>query len=314
MTNQTNRKSIYKKLGMVFGLGHILAFAPVPYNILEASRDSLLGMAGSMANLPKWFNGLNMLLHGQDIGDDLLIAGGMLMVSALLGLIELITYAAAKKKKGYILTLVFALLHLSAYGITNVVADEISQAAYGFYSNTHLGYLFVFMSLAAIITAIVGLATDRKPVKAADAEPDTVSENNAVSVSAAPVSAAAAALNKEEAEQNTDGQDADDLKEGILIGVTGAYAQARIPVGNGETIVIGRDPSECSIILDEAETSRKHCSVKYNAKEQAYYVVDYSTNGVFDKNGKRLKGLLTYLMHVGDEIRIGSSGEVFRFG
>jgi pSer/pThr/pTyr-binding forkhead associated (FHA) protein len=72
-----------------------------------------------------------------------------------------------------------------------------------------------------------------------------------------------------------------------------------------EGLVIGRD-SECGIVLDSREVSRRHARVVADAN--GYTIVDDSTNGVF-VNGERAERSQT--LAEGDVLRVGDV--IFRF-
>ena len=56
-----------------------------------------------------------------------------------------------------------------------------------------------------------------------------------------------------------------------------------------KTVIIGRDPKISNIVLYGEKISRKHCEIVYDQNSGEYMVTDYSQNGVYLGNGKRLK-------------------------
>jgi pSer/pThr/pTyr-binding forkhead associated (FHA) protein len=70
-------------------------------------------------------------------------------------------------------------------------------------------------------------------------------------------------------------------------------------------LVIGRD-SECGIVLDSPEVSRRHATVL--RADTGFTITDESTNGVF-VNGERAEG--SHRLSEGDVIRVGDV--IFRF-
>ena len=72
--------------------------------------------------------------------------------------------------------------------------------------------------------------------------------------------------------------------------VSGSCAGFTIPVGDGETIVIGKDPKQCAVVIDRKYTnvSRRHCEISYDSLDGAFIVKDCSANGVFLEDGTRL--------------------------
>ena len=53
------------------------------------------------------------------------------------------------------------------------------------------------------------------------------------------------------------------------------------------SINIGRSASQCNIVVDLPNVSRRHCSIIYDEKAGLFYLTDYSTNGTF-AGGERL--------------------------
>ena len=72
--------------------------------------------------------------------------------------------------------------------------------------------------------------------------------------------------------------------------VSGACKGYQIPVRNAEQVVIGKDPSLCSVVIDRRYTkiSRVQCTIGYDYALEQFVVTDHSTNGTFMENGKRL--------------------------
>ncbi|MBQ4545897.1 MAG: FHA domain-containing protein [Oscillospiraceae bacterium] len=100
----------------------------------------------------------------------------------------------------------------------------------------------------------------------------------------------------------------------MLEGITGKYAGAEIPMFDGKEIVLGRDPNYCNIVFDQFSTSvsRCHCSISFSADENKYYVTDYSKNGTFTSDGKRLVPNVPIPLEKGTVIYIGSRKDTFR--
>ena len=66
------------------------------------------------------------------------------------------------------------------------------------------------------------------------------------------------------------------VPSGMIIGIRGEYNGAQIQIFNGEKIYIGRS-SESNLVLSNKKASRKHCSIAYDAKEDKYSIVNYSS-------------------------------------
>lgn len=95
-----------------------------------------------------------------------------------------------------------------------------------------------------------------------------------------------------------------DAGTGALIGVSGEYAGAMIPVGKAP-IVFGRDQASSHVILQGESISRQHCSVVYDAARKVYIVRDFSSNGTFLTDGSRLTANQANELKSGEQIRIG---------
>ena len=74
---------------------------------------------------------------------------------------------------------------------------------------------------------------------------------------------------------------------GSILATVGEFEGASFPVG-AEMIMLGRDSNSCSVILQGAGISRKHCGIKYDAVKRVYRVYDYSSNGTFLVEGAKL--------------------------
>lgn len=87
-------------------------------------------------------------------------------------------------------------------------------------------------------------------------------------------------------EQNTSAKAEARLKQAVLVAQTGPLAGARFPFQ--KTIVIGRDPSVCNVILpnETAGVSRKHCLLEL--RPDGVYLMDVSSTGTFWLSGARV--------------------------
>lgn len=78
-------------------------------------------------------------------------------------------------------------------------------------------------------------------------------------------------------------------KYGMVVGIRGSRQGSSYRVYEGEEIAIGRDSKQCQIVIASGPISRKHCSIKFDRREQCYYVQDHSTNGTFVTGIGRLR-------------------------
>lgn len=101
---------------------------------------------------------------------------------------------------------------------------------------------------------------------------------------------------------------------GVLIAESGDYAGAEFELPDGETLVLGRDPAMCSIVLEDHNISRQHCSVRYSSAEGKYYVTDLSSNGTFLEDGVRLQPQTEFAMERGERIYLSNQRDIFVLG
>jgi hypothetical protein len=92
--------------------------------------------------------------------------------------------------------------------------------------------------------------------------------------------------------------------------LSGRYDGASVEIDGG--IVIGRDPSACQLILEGDEVSRKHCIIAYSFNTNRYVVTDYSTNGTYIHDGKRLEENVPTELERGTILHIGKKGDMIR--
>ncbi len=105
-----------------------------------------------------------------------------------------------------------------------------------------------------------------------------------------------------------------EILQGRIVFTSGCCAGYDIPVKPGTRIVIGKDPSQCSIIIDKsyAKVSRTHCSVEYDSYNNVYVVTDMSTNGTKIVGGPKLqRGAPSYL-DKGTVINLAGTDNTFR--
>lgn len=102
------------------------------------------------------------------------------------------------------------------------------------------------------------------------------------------------------------------VKKGALIGLGGMYQGAELPIEIGETLTIGRDAEKSNLVIQEREISRAHCAVSFDPIRQCYTVTDYSTNGVYLKDGSQIAQGQPVYLYSGDTIRLGNTVHVFR--
>ncbi len=112
--------------------------------------------------------------------------------------------------------------------------------------------------------------------------------------------------------QNEPNRYARDLLSGYIVFTGGDYKNSKIEMKNDDEIIIGRDPSQCSVVLSKSnqKISRKHCGVI--RKEHSFYITDYSKNGLHSsKKGElSIKGSY-YKLSQYELIRIANTDNEF---
>lgn len=96
---------------------------------------------------------------------------------------------------------------------------------------------------------------------------------------------------------------------GTIEFISGPMTGFAVPIKDGETLFIGKDPKFANIVIDSVYTkvSRRHCSITYDARTERYYVVDSSLNGTYLKgvtqltNGERVLIDVNSILLLGDE-------------
>jgi len=103
---------------------------------------------------------------------------------------------------------------------------------------------------------------------------------------------------------------------GSISAVSGMYAGAVFQMRDGEELAFGRDPLRCQVIFDDKspEVSKNHCSVRYQAAGNRYVVTDFSKNGTFTEDNRRLQPNMPVPMPAGSVIFLGSRKNSFRLG
>lgn len=101
------------------------------------------------------------------------------------------------------------------------------------------------------------------------------------------------------------------LSDGELVGISGMYEGAELPIRPGDKIIIGRDAGKSNLVIQDKEVSRKHCEITYDAYNQTYIICDCSTNGVYLGDGSRTAAQQPVYLKPGSVIRIGNTVHVF---
>lgn len=101
-------------------------------------------------------------------------------------------------------------------------------------------------------------------------------------------------------------------EHGVLMGRTGLYAGAEIPLTSGECIRMGRHADNQLVFSGQDNVSRSHCQITWDSGRQKYIFRDYSSNGTF-ANGARdcLPQNLDLDLDPGTTIALGDENNTF---
>lgn len=89
----------------------------------------------------------------------------------------------------------------------------------------------------------------------------------------------------------------------VLRAVAGSDAMRFCVLRRRRTVLIGRDPDSCALVLTDGSISREHCSVRYLLPDRLMVEDLGSTNGT-KVNGAAFKGARP--IEAGDELRVGN--------
>lgn len=97
--------------------------------------------------------------------------------------------------------------------------------------------------------------------------------------------------------------------KGVIVGVSGKYENASFDMEDGAELIFGRSPQDANIVFDQihADVSRKHCSVRFDGRNNQYIVTDFSATGTYTDNGIRLEKNQPKQLSRGTVIYLGGS-------
>ena len=100
---------------------------------------------------------------------------------------------------------------------------------------------------------------------------------------------------------------------GTLKCIKGDFPAMSVDLKSDEKIIIGRDPSACSVIVgaDRSDVSRTHCSVWYDPIKDSFKIKDTSSNGTF-VNGQKLPKDQTVQIPDNSVISLGNGDNQFK--
>lgn len=251
--------------------------------MFAGSLSSLDGQTAEAASGPLWWILLFLILP--------------LLLSVLAGIWGLA--GSHTQKVSSILEIGVLLLYIGMAVSAGILWPEPS-AGQGYLRGSACTWNLVFSGCGAVL-AIAALAATPRKVKVAEKNIPQVEEIKQEQV---------------EAKYNIVMEDKQEAPKepvhGVLAGLTGIYAGAKIPLIDGEYVLLGRLPSNHLVFEGQANVSRKHCRIKWDAAKQKYIFRDYSSNGSF-ANGSEdcLPQNLDLELEPGTTIAIGDESNVF---
>ena len=93
--------------------------------------------------------------------------------------------------------------------------------------------------------------------------------------------------------------------------LSGEFSGMSFPIVEDEQILIGRDPAQANIILNNPHISRKHCIIRYFEPNDVFYVTDQSSYGTFFKDGEKLPKGRCIEVKPGTVLYLGDKEEAF---
>lgn len=103
------------------------------------------------------------------------------------------------------------------------------------------------------------------------------------------------------------------LRRGKLIGINGYYEGQTIELSD-DTLYFGRDSTQCQLVFpsDSIEIGKKHCSIKYDNKNQLFVIEDCaSTNGTYLQSGQKIVSNGREFLKSGDRFYLSTINNTF---
>ena len=104
-----------------------------------------------------------------------------------------------------------------------------------------------------------------------------------------------------------------DRGTGIFTGTGGSLAGQAYFLADGEVYNVGRDSAQCGIGISDnnISVSRVHCSIRYSAADDGFYITDMSSNGTFVNGEKILREQMQFVQR-GAVVALGDKVNCFQ--
>ncbi len=94
----------------------------------------------------------------------------------------------------------------------------------------------------------------------------------------------------------------------------GEFQGASLEIKDGEEVILGRDPSICHLVFSQSEISRKHCGIRYDSRNNVYFVINYSSNGTSLLSGQNISSDTFVQVAPGNTIELAGGKEEISLG
>lgn len=295
----------FRMLGSICVLLNLAAlFVPVTRRVQENYADitwNQLGyIQGALAKYIPFSADQAAELTSAQAGWILLFMALPLLLSLIAGIWGMV--GSDTQKVSSVLESVVLLLYI---GMTATVGSLWPEAAEGqAYCRGPACILTLVFSGCGVILSLAALASAPKKVKVAETGIPKVEEIKQQQV---------------EAKYNIMMEESQESQKkpehGVLVGMAGLYAGAEISLADGQYILMGRQSSNHLVFEGQANISRSHCRIKWDAARQKYIFRDFSSNGSFINGSEDcLPQNLDLELEPGTTIAIGDENNVFYLG
>lgn len=98
--------------------------------------------------------------------------------------------------------------------------------------------------------------------------------------------------------------------KGMILGTEGTFKGASLQLSPGESIVVGRDPGQCNLVLSSPKVSRKHCTIFMDVSGTFISIICYSKNGIRFEDGKIIRDGETIKLTQKEKLIIADGSEI----
>lgn len=96
----------------------------------------------------------------------------------------------------------------------------------------------------------------------------------------------------------------------MILGTEGTFKGASLQLSPGESIVVGRDPGQCNLVLSSPKVSRKHCTIFMDVSGTFISIICYSKNGIRFEDGKIIRDGETIKLTQKEKLIIADGSEI----